>query len=153
MNFDSVDLSEICRSEFCDRDEIHLAHEVKIRKERGPRSEREPWTMPSPDAIDESIVKAVSDFTPKRFAHLVNDVENDFGSLGENRDSAMRRLHRRIAWLVKQGRILRVDLGDTLCTYLKPTSRLARDVTYLRELVNDTLDDASGRRPGEAWGI
>lgn len=137
---DFVDSSSICRSEFCDREDIHAPHYVKPCKEIAPRSCRAPWKLPAPIALDDAIVRAVSDIQPKNFAVLVDDVENDFGSLGDNRKSGMRRLHRRLRALCEAGRVLKIDVGGTLFAYLKPTSRVSRDVSFLRDQLRDIIN-------------
>lgn len=136
LDFDS---SSICRSEFCDREDVHAPHVVKCQRETMPRSCRAPWTLPAPVALDDAIVRAVSDIQPKNFATLVDDVENDFGSLGHNRQSGMRKLHRRLAQLCDAGRVLKVDVGGMLFAYLKPTSRISRDVEYIREQLREII--------------
>jgi hypothetical protein len=152
-DFVDFDLSTICRSEHCDREDIHYAHEVvALKREPRPRSYRAPWLLPAPDALDDCIVRAVSDVRPKHFAALANDVENDFGSLGENNKSGLRRLHRRIRALVETGRILRIEIGDTLFAYLTPTSRIANDITYIRAAIAESISETSGRRTGLAFG-
>lgn len=144
--FETFNLSLICRDESCDRDDIHYCHDVEPLKEPKPRSSRKPWELPAPEALDEAIVRAVSDVRPKPFTMLANDVVNDFGSLGQNIKSGERRLHRRIRALVEQGRILRIDIGNTLFAYLKPTSRIATDLDFIREAISDCLTETSGRR-------
>lgn len=151
--FETFELSMICRDECCDRDDIHYAHEdIVAKREPKPRSSRKPWLLPAPEALDEAIVRAVSDVCPKPFVRLANDVVNDFGSLGENSKSGERRLHRRIKSLVDQGRILRIEIGNTLFAYLKPTSRIANDLDFLREAIAETITEASGRRTEAAYG-
>lgn len=140
---DWIDPSLICRHEFCDIEGIHAWHEVREKKEPKPRSVKEPWNLPAPNALDDAIVRAVSDVRPRHFAALLQEVENDFGSLGENRKSGIRRMHRRLKQLVETGRILRVEIGETLFAYLKPTSRVARDVVFLREQILESFDSCS----------
>lgn len=144
-----IDVAILCRDESCDVEGLHLVHEVEPKRESKPRSCRAPWLLPAPQALDDSIVRSVSDTQPKRFAALVDAVENDFGSLGMNRESGLRRLHRRIRALVDAGRILRIDLGNTLFAYLKPTSRIANDVSFIREAILDSLTEDSGRHIGD----
>lgn len=150
--FETFDLSLICRDDHCDCEDIHFVHEVTPKKEPKPRSSRKPWLLPAPEALDEAIVRAVSDVRPKPFTMLANDVVNDFGSLGDNSKSGERRLHRRIKALVEQGRILRIEIGNTLFAYLKPTSRIAGDLEYIREAISECITEASGRRAEPAFG-
>ncbi len=151
--FETFDLTLICRDESCDCEEIHLVHDViPAKKDPKPRSTREPWMLPAPEALDEAIVRAVSDIRPKPFTTIANDVVNDFGSLGENAKSGERKLHRRIKALVNQGRILRIDIGNTLFAYLRPSSRIADDLDYIREVIADCITEDSGRRTELAFG-
>lgn len=138
-----VDPSSICRNEHCTIEGIHVPHDVHEMKEPKPRSCRAPWKLPAPNALDDSIVRAVSDVRPLNFAAIVNEVENDFGSLGDNRKSGLRRVHRRIRSLVAVGRILRIEIGQTLFAYLKPTSRIAKDVSFIREQILESIDSCS----------
>jgi hypothetical protein len=150
--FEFVDSSLICRDENCDIECIHAAHDVAPKKDPPkPRSTRAPWELPAPEALDESIVRNVSDVRPKIFSALVNDIENDFGSLGHNKRSGLRRVHRRIRALVEMGRILRVDIGDTLFAYLKPTSRVATDIEFVKEQILDSLSENCGRKIDPAY--
>lgn len=145
--------NSICRSEFCDREDIHAPHYVKPRKEPAPpRSCRAPWKLPAPIALDDAIVRAVSDIQPKSFTMLVSDVENDFGSLCENRKSSERRVHHRLRALCAMGRVLKIDVGGTLFAYLKPTSRIARDVAYLREQLRDLVETCASYETEAACG-
>jgi hypothetical protein len=136
------DPSLICRDELCEIIHVHAAHKVRTRKQKQvwkSRSSRPPWALPAPVALDDAIIRAVSDVHPRHFAAVVTEVENDFGSLGKNRLSGMRRVHRHLVQLCEAGRVLRVDVGGMLYGYLKPTSRIARDIGYIREQLRDAI--------------
>jgi len=140
------DQNSICRDEWCEIDEIHLAHKVRQKREPKPRSDKPPWLLPAREALDESILKAVSDVRPKHFAQIVSDVENDYGTLAENRRSGMRRVHRHLRTLVNMGAVLRIEIGEMLFAYLKPTSRIASDVGFVREQILESISEGSGRK-------
>jgi hypothetical protein len=140
---DWIDPSLICRHESCDIEGIHPWHQVRCRKEPKPRSNKAPWNLPAPNALDDAIVRAVSDVRPRHFAALLQEVENDFGTLAENRKSGIRRMHRHLKQLVDAGRVLRIEIGETLFAYLKPTSRVAKDVLFLREQILESIDSCN----------
>jgi len=113
----------ICRDDDCEIEGIHKPHKVEARKANSHqprrRRDREPctrplWDLPAPLALDESIERAISDVHPKHFSMLVNDVENDYGSLGKNRKSGYQLVHRHLRALIKAGRVLRVAFFDEL---------------------------------------
>ncbi len=139
-----IDPSSICRNEFCVIEELHAPHQVRSRKEPRPRSHRPPWVLPAPIALDESILRAVSDVVPRHFMAIVDLVQNDFGSLGDNEYSGQRRVHRRLRILADVGSVLRIDVGKRMFAYLKPTSRIARDVAFIRDLMRDVIDAPGG---------
>lgn len=169
-----IDPSSICRNEFCTIEELHSPHDwlricgscrfswvddehcpkcnrkksrrIRLhgRKECQPRSNRPPWVLPAPVALDEAILRSVSDVVPRNFSTIINLIENDFGSLGDNRMSGMRRVHRRIRILTNVGSILRIEVWQRMFAYLKPTSRIARDVEFIRDLMADVTDAPGG---------
>jgi hypothetical protein len=129
----------VCRHECCKHEHIHPPHRVRVKKDKEPLSQKDPWLLPAPTALGESIERAVTEYTPKNFAMLRDDVENDFGSLGPTPKSADRRLHRHLSTMVKLGRVLRVDVGGRLFAYLKPTSRIAMDIPRLRDSLKEMI--------------
>ena len=92
--------------------------------------------------LEISIENAMSAHEPKRFAAVLADVTDDYGSVGPNPESAARVLHRYLARLAERGRILRIDLGAQLYAYMKRGSRAANDLAYLRDTI---MDDASAQ--------
>lgn len=157
MFFEWIDPSSICRNELCEIEGLHAPHEVNVRArvEQPPRSKRKPWRLPAPLALDESIIRAVSDIQPRHFMAIVAEVENDFGSLGDKPKSGQRRVHRRLRALCEAGRVLRIDVGGMMYGYLKPTSRIARDIGYIREQLRDAIRYQGGEtyRPEFAMGL
>lgn len=132
--------SGICKDEWCTIEGIHAPHPVRQHKEKQPRSVREPWLLTSVVALDESIERAVCKLNVGSFGTIVNEVENDFGSLGPTEESGIRRVHRRLAELVRAGRVLRIDVGGRLFAYLRPKSRIADDLDFLRESIKSLMD-------------
>lgn len=103
------------------------------------RSKRDVWKLPSPLALDEAILRSVSTHVPRLLVEIQPLVENDYGSLGRNSDSGMRRLQRRILQLCSTGAIMRVELGKRLFAYLSPKSRLS-----LEEIRDQVMDNLPG---------
>lgn len=106
---------------------------------RPVRSKRDVWELPSPLALDEAILRSVSTHVPRLLVEIQPLVENDYGSLGRNVDSGMRRLQRRILQLCETGAIMRVELGKRLFAYLSPKSRLS-----LEEIRDQVMDNLPG---------
>ena len=101
---------------------------------------RDPWEIPSGEALDESILRAQADHVPRLVVQILDLVQNDYGSLGETEASAFRQLRRRIKRLVRAGAILRVDLGRQLYAYIAPDARLARDVDEIRSVIMENFE-------------
>jgi len=129
----------ICKDEWCTIEGIHAPHLVRQGKEKRPRSQQKPWLLTSPGALDDSIERAVCRLSVSSFNAIVNEVENDFGSLGPTEESGFRRVHRRLTALIRMGRVLRVDVGGRLFAYLRPQSRIADDLEFLRDRVKDLM--------------
>lgn len=101
---------------------------------------RDPWTLPAPEALDESILRATSDRVPRILMQLAPIVENDFGRIAPTENSALKQLQRRIKKLCEAGQLLRVDLGKRLYAYLSPDARIAGDVDAIREQVMESFE-------------
>jgi hypothetical protein len=129
----------ICIDECCEIEGVHAPHKVKQKKEKKPRSNKPPWLLTAKDALDESIVRAVCKLDVGSFHTILNEVENDFGSLGPTHDSGVRRLYRRLSAVVRTGKVRRVDVGGRLFAYVKPQSRLAGDIEFLRESLKQMI--------------
>lgn len=123
--------------------ELHLAHETrgedfseKLKAEAkealASNSKRPPWKRPSSKALDHSIAKAVSKDRPKNLDTILREVQDDYG-LDSTEGALYRNVQRHLAKLVQRGHILRIDLGKRLYAYLRPGSRLVRDVANIRQ--------------------
>lgn len=91
-------------------------------------------------ALDDAIVSSVTRYEPKRFADVLDDVENNYGSISPKRETSKRLLHRHIKSLAERGRILRVDVGESLCAYLKPDSPIANDPRGILDYFRSTME-------------
>jgi hypothetical protein len=132
---------EICREDDCDIEGIHEPHEVRAKKEQQPRSKREPWKlMNSPEALDESIMRVINRLNVASFQAIFHEVENDFGSIGATPNTGDRTLHRHLVMLCRAGRLLRVDVGQRMYAYLKPSAKFARDVDFVRDILDNFRD-------------
>lgn len=103
------------------------------------KSCRDPWELPAPEALDESILRATSDRVPRLLVQLAPIVENDFGKIANTEQSTFRQLQRRAKRLCEAGKLLRVDLGKRLYAYLSPDAR-EKDVDAIREQVMENFD-------------
>jgi len=134
--------SEICREDDCDIDGIHAPHSVRTKKEQQPRSKREPWKlMNSPEALDESIMRVINRLNVASFQAIFHEVENDFGSIGATPNTGDRTLHRHLVMLCRAGRLLRVDVGQRMYAYLKPSAKFAKDVEFVRDILDSWQED------------
>jgi len=147
---EDLDPSKICRDEDCDREEIHPAHDAPLaaikalshglclrrRKTKPTEPLREPWKKSSSEILDELIEACLSDTIPKRSFEIYQDVLDEYGSLAEREDTAMRQLRYHLQSLARSGRIVQVDLGERLVVYLRRGSRLVDDPQMLAELVD-----------------
>ena len=120
-------------------------HHARILNARGrtgkpTKSVRDPWTVPCAEALDESILRATSDKMPRMLAQIAPIVQNDYGRIAENDQSALRQLQRRVKRLCSAGRLLRVEISDRLYAYVAPDARVAKDVDAMRELVMENFD-------------
>jgi hypothetical protein len=122
--------AEICRDEDCDVVGVHPAHPVVARKivakgdfAVGPGV----WRKHSVPAITNAVARAVSPVKPRNIVAITNIVHNDYG------DCNVRTIYRHLGKLVERGHVLRVDLGERLYAYLRPNTRYAHDIAYLRE--------------------
>jgi hypothetical protein len=94
-------------------------------------------------AIDDIILLSLS--RPKHFAELFHEVEESYGRVSETKEAGVRKLHRHLASLVERGRMLRLDLGDSLQAYFRPDSR-TQDKETIREMLRDRMDVGSWAR-------
>ncbi len=108
---------------------------VRGLDEKPSKSFRDPWVLPAPEALDESILRACSDCMPRVLTQLASIVENDYGSLG-NEESGFRRLQRRLKKLCEAGALLQIDLGKRLFAYVSPRAR-SLDVDSIRDVIMD----------------
>lgn len=135
----------VCRNEHCDRVELHPAHWLRGTSEApepSSSSAKVPWIRSAPEALDESITRAVSLTYPRVFTTIAQMVEEDYGSCN------LRTVHRRLKRLVQRGHLLRIDLGKQLYAYLKPGSSLVNDVDLMREQCFDIFaSSASSSSP------
>ena len=125
-----------CRDEHCGIDGIHAPHKVRQRK-RPPKA----WLQR--DTLDDSIERAVLRWPVASFQDVLDEVINDYGSLGPTQDSGVRRLHRRLHEVCKAGRVKRVEVSKRIFAYVAPGSRL-RDPSELRELVLEKISYERG---------
>jgi hypothetical protein len=139
------DTGEFKRPRMCSV--FHRARILTVRglHEKESKSLRDPWLVPSVEALDESIVRACSDCVPRVLVQLAPLVENDYGSLAPTEDSSFRRLQRRLKKLCEAGSLLQVDLGKRLYAYVSPRSRMARDVDAVRDCIMENFD--------RSWGL
>ncbi|MGH7684854.1 MAG: hypothetical protein ACREMT_10955 [Vulcanimicrobiaceae bacterium] len=101
---------------------------------------RDPWMIPSGEALDESILRCASDRMPRLVTQILDVVQNDYGTIADNEQSAFRQLRRRIKRLVAAGEIVRVDLGKQLYAYVVPDARLANDVDEIRSVIMENFE-------------
>jgi len=64
---------------------------------------------------------------PVHFAEIVSAVRDDYGSCTE------RTVYRHIRKLVARGQAVKLDLGLSFAAYIRPKSRLLRDLESLRD--------------------
>lgn len=91
-------------------------------------------------ALDDAIVSSVTRYEPKRFAEVLDDVENNYGTISPKRETSKRLLHRHLKALAERGRVLRIDVGESLCAYLKPDSPIAGDPRSILEYFRATME-------------
>ena len=122
--------------------EYHHARILTVRAiDKKPcKRMRDPWNIPSGEALDESILRAAADHQPKLVTQILDIVQNDYGKISSNENSAFRQLRRRIKRLCNAGAILRVDLGRQLYAYIAPEARLARDVDEIRSVIMENFE-------------
>jgi virulence-associated protein VapD len=136
----------ICRSEFCDRIEIHPAHPVLTP--RTPQVHHRPRpgapltrrrVAHDPCALTGAVMRATSTRYPRFFREIVRDVLDDYGMC------SVRTIHRHINKVVERGHLLRLDFDLTQgSVYLRPKTKLlgtapwrVDDVLAVRELALD----------------
>lgn len=90
-------------------------------------------------ALDDAIVSSVTRYEPKRFADVLDDVENNYGKISPKRETSKRMLHRHLRSLAERGHVLCVDVGESLRAYLKPGSPIAGDVRSIRDYFRSTM--------------
>lgn len=132
MTIEELDPSEICRDERCSRAGIHRKHLIKTVHE--PRAHHRPdpnarplWKRPDPNGLINSIARATSKAYPMWFSAIAREVRDDYGNVDE------RTIYRYLKVLVDRGHILKLDLGLQLAAYIRPGSRLLKDLDSLRE--------------------
>lgn len=120
-------------------------HMKRIHAARGAdpkpsKSMRDPWVVSCAEALDESILRAMSDRVPRLLSQIVPIVENDYGKIADNESSKMTQLQRRFRKLCAAGAALRIEIGKRLYAYCLPDARVANDIDSMREIIMENFD-------------
>jgi len=130
-----------CRSEDCEIVELHEAHEIttKRKPERAASEGRPLWRRSSSKALDRSIANATSRHWPTHFGAILREVENDYGT-AESPQALERAVYRHLRKLVERGQIIKLDIGLSMAAYIRPKSKLLKDLGMIREQMYDRLE-------------
>lgn len=125
-----------CRDEQCEIVELHEEHDVVVQRkvERAPSEGRALWKRSAPKALDRSIMKQTSKYWATHFGEMLRGVRDDYGECEE------RTVYRRVKRLVERGNLIKLEVGLAMAIYVRPKSRLLRDVGMLREQMYDRLE-------------
>jgi hypothetical protein len=128
------DLELLCRDDRCEVDAVHCCHHLNGRVSKGKRvrSRRwqgEPWRLNCSDALRECVLSSVSRVEPRNFATVLSYVENNYGSC------CSRSVHRHLAVLRSESRIVRLDFPGNIHAYLLAGSKLIREPDLVAEQV------------------
>ena len=127
---------EICRDDNCEIMGVHGHHEVLTQEREAPRKS---GAQHDPKALLGSIAKATSKAYPMNFSAIVREVVDDYGTCSE------RTIYRYLRKLIDRGQILKLDLGLSVDAYIRPKSRLLRDLPGLRDYMLGLLEIAPTR--------
>jgi len=143
------DPSEICRDENCLIVGAHRPHLVAERppptphhrpKKRRPDelSNNAPWRQADPRGLRGAVARAIGK-TPKVFSEIVRDVRDDYGNVTE------RTVHRHLKALAEKKQMIKLDLGFTFAVYIRPKSRMLKNIEAIREYIEGeiSLDNGS----------
>jgi hypothetical protein len=148
-----LDPGLVCRDEDCTIVGVHRKHLVRHRElkphHRAATGARPLWKKDDPTALTGAVARATSRAFPTHFAAIHRDVQDDYGPCSE------RSVYRHLAKLVERGHLLKLDLGLPCAAYIRPKSRLLRDVPAIREYmlgvieIHPTTKDEPGKHtPG-----
>jgi hypothetical protein len=135
---DAWDSSEICRDDQCTRRDVHRKHLVAghapPKAHHRPDPNKKPlWQRNDPRGLTGAVARATSK-TPKVIAEIIRDVRDDYGSVSD------RSIYRHVKKLLERGQLIKVDIGLTFDAYIRPKSRMLKDVEAIRDFIEGEIE-------------
>lgn len=146
------DMGEICRDEHCELDGLHAPEECEQARRTSriellyeelseikgakpaPTPKRPASLKDDPEGIREAVLRAIPKNLPTHFGAVADAVRNDYGEVAE------RTVYRHIKRLVKAGELVKQDLRLGFAAYVRPYSKMLRDLPTMRDVLVHMTD-------------